>query len=63
MGLILGYLWWIGRKERFLRQPGWAYIIAGFTLLFLGSVLDITDNFPSLNTYIIIGDTAYEAFP
>ena len=41
---------------------GWNYIISGFTLIFLGSIIDITDNFPALNHFIIIGDTGTEAF-
>jgi len=59
-GLILGYLWWIGRKEQLYRQPGWWYIIAGFALIFLGGVVDIIGNFSHLNNYVIIGDTVYE---
>lgn len=42
--------------------PGWNFIISGFTLIFLGSIIDITDNFPALNHFIIIGDTGPEAF-
>ncbi len=62
IAIILGYLWIIGRKENIQHQDGWNFIIAGFTLLFFGMVVDITDNFPSLNSYIIIGDTKYQAF-
>jgi diguanylate cyclase (GGDEF)-like protein len=42
-------------------QPGSSLLIAGFILLFLSALIDITDNFPSLNQYIIIGDTPTEA--
>ena len=62
MGVILGYLWWIGSKEQLHRQRGWRFVVAGFVLVFLGSVVDITDNYDSLNKYVIIGDTVYEAF-
>ena len=62
MAAILGYLFWIGRRDSIHAQNGWSYIIAGFTLAFFGSVLDITDNFPGLNGYVVIGDTATEAF-
>ena len=41
--------------------PGWNYIIVGFGLIFFGMSFDITDNFESLNKYIIIGDTQYQA--
>ncbi len=43
-------------------NAGWKLIELGFLLLMFGSVLDITDNFESLNRYIIIGDTQVEAF-
>ncbi len=36
--------------------------MAGFALIFFGMVIDITDNFDSLNKFIIIGDTKYQAF-
>lgn len=44
------------------KHAGWSFIVSGFTLIFLGMVVDITDNFPQLNKFIIIGDTPYEAF-
>lgn len=62
MGVILGYLWWIGAKEQLHHQQGWWFFVAGFVLIFLGSAVDITDNYDSLNKYVIIGDTPYEAF-
>ena len=33
-----------------------------FALIFFGSLIDITDNFPELNRYVIIGRTPLEAF-
>lgn len=36
--------------------------MTGFALLLFASVLDITDNFASLNRFVIIGDTETEAF-
>ena len=59
MGVVLGYLWWIGRKERLHRQKGWWFILVGFVLAFLGAIVDITDNFDGLNRYVVIGDAAY----
>ncbi len=60
-GAILTYLWYSGRKHGVYHHKGWKSIIVGFGLLFLGTVLDVTDNFPSLGRYEIIGDTALEA--
>ena len=62
IGVILVYLWWTGRKEDIQQQQGWGYILAGFSMLFVGMLVDVTDNFPSLNQYVVIGDTEYQAF-
>ena len=61
MGAIVGYLLWIGGKEKLGHQGGWTYIISGFALILFGGIIDITDNFDSLNRYVIIGDTQAEA--
>ena len=37
-------------------------MLTGFGLVFLGSLFDLSDNFPSLNPWIIVGDTPAEAF-
>ncbi|MCK5077967.1 MAG: hypothetical protein KAR38_16410, partial [Calditrichia bacterium] len=51
------------RKVREVKEiDGWQYIIGGFALLFFGSLIDITDNFPALDKYIVIGNTEYQAF-
>lgn len=60
--LILIYTWKIGRARGLNIQKGWGFIIAGWSLILLGSALDITDNFESLNWLIVIGDTEVEAF-
>lgn len=62
IGIILVYLWQVGRKGKIYQSQGWRYILSGFLLLFIGMIVDITDNFPSLNKYIVIGDTVYQAF-
>ena len=51
-----------GRSQGFTRQLGWRLIAAGFALILLGSLVDITDNFEQLNFLIVIGDTPGEAF-
>ncbi len=43
-------------------HKGWIFVPIGFGLILFGSLLDITDNFPSLNKYVLIGDTKYEEF-
>src|SRR4030042_797385 len=62
LGTILFHLFRVGKIEEIRQQEGWWYIFTGFTLIFFGSVLDFTDNFPGLNKFIIIGDTKVESF-
>lgn len=50
----------IGKTEHARR--GWRWIFSGFCLLLLGAIVDITDNYDSLNPYVIIGDTPAQAF-
>lgn len=56
------YMWQIGREGRCTLHAGWNWLLAGFGLLLVGSILDLTDNFPGLNHFVIIGDTHTEAF-
>ena len=59
--LIVLYLWHTG-KDRFTgRRKGWKMILGGFLLLFLGSLIDVTDEFDSLARYVIIGPTPLQA--
>lgn len=62
IGTIFFYLLVQGKKFSLHHKNGWHFILTGFALLFLGTVVDITDNFPALNRFIFIGDTRYEAF-
>jgi len=50
------------KKEDVRFRKGWIFVPIGFGLIFFGSLLDITDNFPSLNKYVVIGNTKYEEF-
>lgn len=43
-------------------QPGINHITIGFGLLLFSSFIDITDNFPTLNFLVLIGDTELQAF-
>ena len=62
IGAIFLYLRSMRGKEHFRLGKGWILILIGFGLLFFGALLDITDSFPSLNKYVIIGRTKYEIF-
>lgn len=60
--IILLYLWRIGEREQLKQQKGWWLIVSGFSLILFATLLDITDNFPSLNQYVVIGKTHTESF-
>ena len=49
-------------RYKFFPDDGWRFILLGFGLLLFGSLLDITDNFESLNRFVVIGDTKVQAF-
>jgi len=61
IGAVLLFLVFKPRRSVLYKVPGWRFIVAGFFLLFFGNLIDITDNFESLNKYIFIGDTEYQA--
>jgi len=60
--VLVGYLWRLGKKKDFIVSTGWRFVQFGFLLILFGSFLDITDNFESLNSYVVVGDTETEAF-
>jgi hypothetical protein len=61
-GIIFYALLFKQMAERAYKHKGWMFILLGFGLIFFGMLIDITDNFPELNKYIIIGDTEYQGF-
>lgn len=42
-------------------QPGTRQVVIGFGLLLFSLLIDITDNFPALNGFLVVGDTKYQA--
>jgi len=60
--IILITLYRAGKGESVKAAGGWGFILLGFSLIFFGTLIDITDNFPSLDRYVIIGNTEAEAF-
>ena len=59
--VLLSVLLVKGKPLAVARRKGYKLLLLGFSLIAFASVLDITDNFPSLDSFIIIGDTAYQA--
>ena len=62
MSVIFGLLIVKGRTPNIGEQRGWKFIVSGFGFLLFGSVIDITDNFDSLDHFVVIGDTPTQAF-
>ena len=64
--LITGAIFFYLRSMRGQEPPrlrkAWIFFLIGFGLLFLGGLLNVADNFPSLSKYIIIGRTRYADF-
>lgn len=55
------YMIYTGRKRKLNKVKGWNYLLVGFALLLFATLIDITDNFESLNKYVVIGDTETQA--
>lgn len=51
-----------GQRDTPIIHDGWNYIRYGFFFLLFGMLIDITDNFESLNRFVVIGDTDVQAF-
>jgi len=62
VAVVFFYFASIGRNTELSRHSGWRYILAGFGLLIFGAILDLSDNFPQLDTFVILGKTQAEAF-
>ena len=61
-GAIFCYLRAMRGQEPPRLRKAWIFFLIGFGLLFLGGLLNVADNFPSLSKYIIIGRTRYADF-
>ena len=58
---IVVYLAIVGRRRAELRNRGWRLVVGGFCLILFGSAMDITDNFASLDRFVVVGDTEVQA--
>ena len=62
LAALVVYLIIPARHTRFARLPGSRLIVIGFSLLLLATLLDISDEIPGLERYVIIGATSTEAY-
>jgi len=53
-----GYLWRAGRLPSSVARQGWSLMLAGLGLMILASILDLTENIPSLGRLVVAGDPA-----
>ncbi len=60
--ILVVFLWKFGAEKTYIITDGWRLILIGFLLILFGSFLDVTDNFESLNPYVVVGDTKTQAF-
>jgi hypothetical protein len=61
-GAIFFYLRSMRGRESPRLRKAWIFLVIGFGLLFMGGLLNVADNFPSLSKYIVIGRTHYADF-
>ena len=61
-GIFLAHLFVISKKEKIHQQDGWSYILAGFSLILFGMIIDISDNFPNLYNIVIMDSKAIGTF-
>ncbi len=62
VGSTLLYLWYTGQKAGLRTQAGWYETLIGLSLFLCGMLLDISNNFPALNEYRLIGKTIYAVY-
>ncbi|MEO1087951.1 MAG: histidine kinase dimerization/phospho-acceptor domain-containing protein, partial [Acidobacteriota bacterium] len=61
MASILVVMWRRGRTDDFAADRGWWLIFSGFALLLFGALVDVSDHFPSLDRFIILGRTSTQS--
>ncbi len=52
----------LGKRERLEREAGWEQISTGLLLLLVGALVDISDHFPALGRFVILGQTPAQSF-
>jgi len=59
--VLLLILFLRGKFTSLARHRGWKFIVAGFCLITIATLIDITDEIPGMDRFVILGDTIYEA--
>ena len=58
--VIVIFLFFYKNDEKLKRISGWTFFITGFAFVLFGMIVDVTDQFPSLSKFVIIGRTPYQ---
>ncbi|MEM6792920.1 MAG: ATP-binding protein [Acidobacteriota bacterium] len=59
---ILVLMWRRSQRDVLSPDRGWWLIFGGFTLFFLGALIDLSDHFPQLSKFVILGRTPTQSF-
>ncbi len=62
LGVIVMISFRAGRDPAVKEVPGYRWLVAGFVVLLIGALFDLSDNFTGLNRLVIFGKTPAEAF-
>lgn len=62
IGSIFFFLFFSRDVKEVRKIDGWFHIVIGFALIFWGTIIDVTDDFESLNRFIIVGDTEVRSY-
>ena len=58
---LIGCVIYTGISRKFTND-GWNWIVVGLGLLFIGALVDVTDNFPALSYLVVVGNTPTQTF-
>ncbi len=59
---ICVYLWFLTGKKGVRGEWGWPYIFAALFLINIGLAISLTEDFPSLSRFLVLGHSPYEPF-
>ena len=59
VGAVAGYLWWRGRAERLLGQRGFVLVAVGMSLVLMGLLMDLADDFDTTRRYVFVGEAVF----
>ncbi len=61
VSIIFVSLCYVKKKEKIGKQTGLSFVLVGFGFVLFGMIIDITDEFSSLDKFVVLGDTPIQA--